>query len=69
MFFPLDILAPLFQWVINSKDYNLQPLFTEGFSQPRKYFFPGHFQDLSKTKLPFSRTKYTSLKQNKSRFV
>ena len=33
------------------------------FPQPRKYSFPGHFQNFSKIKLPFSRTKYKRFKK------
>ena len=39
------------------------------FPQPRKYYFPGYFQDLSRKKLPFSRTKKTRFKGTKSRRV
>jgi len=39
------------------------------FPQARKYYSPGHFQDLYRSQLPFSGTNYTSFKGNKSRCV
>ena len=54
--------------VLNSSRKRIQCHIT-WFPQPRKYYFPGHFQNMSMIKLPFSRTNYTRFKGNKSRYV
>jgi hypothetical protein len=43
----------------------IKPHLNSGFPQPRKYYFPGHFQD----KITIFQDKYTSFKRNKSRLV